>query len=369
MMRWSIWLLWAGLAACSHSTDPNSGVLHGWRDAGLVSADPNGTGQFANIIAVGSRLFVLDGKGGVWGSSSYSMGWSQLAVPAQGGVINRWATDGTNLYVGTLRPGKVFRYAPGPNTWTDLGLPDMDTSDVYGIAWFQGHVTASRDNYTTVQIKILNDTGWQDWSDGYSGGDPYRFFAAGDTLWAPTYENDPWYRVWGEPSWKQLPSLKHPSWGGPNDSDSHPRGIASYNGNIWIGWYSGQMAMLNASAGTYQRYQNCLNGQTGCKDIPLNIYTVVSYANHLFVGGFWPASGFVFDDSLGKFLPMADGWCWDNNNLCGGTTVWNFAGIGDTLYAAGNARIMKYPLSQLPVATAANVALWNWPPDSVKTVP
>ena len=359
-----------GLMACSHSTGPAAAAPFGWRYAGLQSVDPDGKGQFDDILAVGHRLFVHDGQGHLWNSTSYSSGWVAVPVPVGGGFINAWATDGKSLYLGTLQPGKVYVYSPDSSHWTDLGLAGMDTSDIYGVSWYRGHLVVTRDNHSGTQVKIRNDTGWLDWSTGYSGWGPYRLLPVGDTLWATTYESDPWFRVWGEPAWKQLPAMKF-SYGRPIlDTDSHPRGIAHYKGDIWIGWYFSNMSQLVGGKLPYKAYRNCLNRQPdGCKDLPLTIYTVISFGNHLFVGGFWPESGYVLDDASGKFMPLLDGWCWDNYSQCGGTTTWNYAGIGDTLYAAGNYRIMKYPLSDLPQVTAANKALWGWPPDSVNTTP
>ncbi len=120
----------------------------------------------------------------------------------------------------------------------------------------------------------------------------------------------------------------------------------------------------------YQSYRNCWDrGPDACKDIPLHTFALLEYRDRLFLTGYWPASGFVLDDASGKFMPMQDGWCWDDLRECGGKHTWALAGLGDTIYAAANAHIMKFPLSDLPQPTVENKALWKWPADSVKTVP
>jgi hypothetical protein len=117
----------------------------------------------------------------------------------------------------------------------------------------------------------------------------------------------------------------------------------------------------------YEATRNCPGGgddPTYCKEISLQIQTMTAHGGRLFIGGYFAASGHVFDDSSRQWIPMAEGWCWNDLNDCGGTRMRDMVGLGDTIYAAGNRFIMKFPMSDLPKLTPELAKSLNWPSDT-----
>lgn len=115
----------------------------------------------------------------------------------------------------------------------------------------------------------------------------------------------------------------------------------------------------------YRAARNCPPDVDTCRrDLPVNILAMTSWKDRLFVAGYFGASGHVFDDSSRQWIPLEDSWCWNNMADCGGTRTYDLVGLGDTLYAATNRFIMKFPIADLPKMTPAIAAKYHWPRDT-----
>lgn len=335
-------------------------VVKGWRPAGLEAAG-RGTGdeQWEKLAADGTRLIAMNSLGGMFASTSYSSGWNKIP----------WTNVGTpyeftilrdTLWVGTENPGRLYAARIGDWNWMQVPLGLTDSFTVYGLNAIRESLVVMAAKYLERRIMRRTAEGWVSWDSGYPLASTARTLDVGDTLWSATWESGLWYRVWGEPSWKKLPAPRA-TW--LRDSVNHPRGLAWHDGSLWIGDWGCEVTRAPGGRAPYRAYRNCRGGAddpTYCEEIPLDISAVLEYRGHLFVSGHWPASGFVLDDSSGFFLPMADGWCWNDLADCGGLTTRDMVGLGDTLYAAGSRFIMKFPLSDLPVFSKENAAMWKW---------
>lgn len=363
MKLWCAALLAAALAGCGEKTAGPVAPIKGWRSAGLEAAGRGfGDEQWEKIASSGERLIAMNSLGGLFVSAAYSGGWSKIP----------WANPGTpyeitvlrdTLWVGTEKPGRLYAARIGDWSWRPMPLDITDSFTVYGLQAFRDSLVVMAAKYLERHIYLRSAGGWIPWDSGFPMASTARMLDVGDTLWSATWESGLWYRVWGESSWKKLPAPWMTDWWDKRDSLHTPRGLAWHDGSLWLGDWLNELSRAPGGHPPYQGYRNCAGGTdngVGCKEIPLNIYTVLSYRGHLFVSGHFPASGFVWDDSSGFFLPMAEGWCWNDLVDCGGLQTRDLVGLGDTLYAAASRFIMKFPLSDLPVFTKENAAAWKW---------
>ena len=360
MRRWCAILLATALVGCGEKTAGPVSPAKGWRSAGLEAAGRGfGDEQWENLAVAGERLIAMNSLGGLFVSAAYSGGWTKIPW-ANPGTPYEFAIHHDTLWVGTEKPGRLFAARVGVWKWTQIPLGLSDSFTVYGLHSFRDSLVVIAAKYLERRVYMRGTGGWVPWDSGYPMASTARMLDVGDTLWSATWESGLWYRVWGEPSWRKLPAPKA-TW--LSDSVNHPRGLAIHDGSLWIGDWGSEMTRAPGGRSPYRAYRNCAGGVdngVGCKEIPLDIYTVLEYRGHLFVSGHFPASGFVWDDSSGFFLPMTEGWCWNDLADCGGLQTRDLVGLGDTLYAAGSRFIMKYPLSDLPVFSRDNAAIWKW---------
>jgi hypothetical protein len=157
------------------------------------------------------------------------------------------------------------------------------------------------------------------------------------------------------------------TWNTYNDTAKSPRGLAWYKGALWVGDWTGEITQMPGGTAPYSASANCpsANAPSGCRKQPINNFTMLSYGGHLFVGGYFGAAPYVYDDTTGFWITTEiKGWCWNNGNTCGGTRTWDMVGLGDTIYSASSRFIMKLPLSKVPRFSDTMYTEFSWPRDT-----
>ncbi|MBK8800976.1 MAG: hypothetical protein IPN71_02765 [Fibrobacteres bacterium] len=360
--------LFALLLSCSEKPVQTPPPPSGWRPAS-VEAESQGEGDnfWWRLTSAGNRLLAMTGMGDIWVSESYSAGFRKMEWKWPGRPYTI-AAEGDSAWVGTEEPGRVYKCRITNWACVDLKLPDPDSMHVGYVGKFKDNIVVSSDAYKVRSIWWLNQGTWKDWSQGFPiDGTIYRTLEIGDTLWAATWSNGLWYRVASEASWKRQPSPRRTWVLGP-DSATAPRGIAWHSGALWVAYQSKDIIRMPNAKPPYQTSSNCLSkdGLYGdCKNPPVNIYSILSYRDRLFVGGYYGAAPYVLDERTGFWITTEiAGWCWNDNAQCGGTRTWDLVGLGDTLYSASSRYIMKIPLAEVPGFQPSMMAQFHWSSDT-----
>lgn len=337
----------------------------GWRSAGLEAPNRGaGDDQWQRLVSSGDRLIAMSTVGRMFASASYSNGWAEIPW-GQIGTPFQFLVAGDSLWVGTESPGRLYVSAIGKWSWVPVTVPLPDSATIYGLDRIKNAIVLFAVKPMGRHVLLREGGGWVDWEAGFPLDGPYRTLSVGDTLFAATFESSTWMRVVGEPAWKRLPPVRHT--GGTQDSLTHPRGLAWHGPGLWIADWRNEVALAASGTPPYVAYRNCLGGYAnanGCNDLALNPLVLLPHRGRLFLSGHFPASGFVLDDSSGMWIPLAEGWCWNDLRDCGGLRTRDLVGLGDTLYAAGSRFIMKFPLSDVPVLTPELAASLSWSPDT-----
>lgn len=367
-MRVHAFLLAALLAACTsdHPTNANTGPTDGWRPASdEASSQGTDSSYWWRLTTAGTRLLAMKGNGALWLSSSYSNGWKQLAWTKSGTPYSFYATA-DSIWIGTENPGRLYGCQIQGWTCTDLALPKADSLDVYAIDRIRGAMFVASVGTLICTLQIKTDSGWSDWGQGFSLDVPYRTLVVGDTLWMAGWENGLWYRVWGTSTWTRMHAPKI-TWNTYNDTAKNPRGLAWYKGALWVGDWTGEITQMPNGSAPYSASGNCppTNAPSGCRKQPINNFSMLSYGGHLFVGGYFGAAPYVYDDTTGFWITTEiEGWCWNNGNTCGGTRTWDMVGLGDTIYTTSSRFVMKLPLSKVPRFSDTMFTEFSWPTDT-----
>lgn len=218
------------------------------------------------------------------------------------------------------------------------------------------------------KVWTANSQGWDSiLANDFPLDAPYRSLVVGDTFWAATWESGLWYRAASDSVWKRQAA---PRWIalGLKDSLTNPRGLAWHNGALWVADWASTVTRMPGGRAPYEAVDNCVWDSiqsTSCRRGPVNIFSLLSYGGRLFSAGYFGASPHVLDEARGFWIPMEiAGWCWDNDNVCGGKRTWDMVGLGDTLYTASSRFLMKIPLSQVPVFTESLMDRFHWPRDT-----
>lgn len=361
-------LLALALVSCGESTSsPAPAPVRGWSSAGLESPDRGEGDAFWFRIGVsGTRLVVLGSMGDLWMSARYSAGWSKVAWSQPGTPISLLARE-DSVWVGTEKPGRLYRCAVPSWTCVDLRIPAPDSALVRSMTAIKGHLLVEASVYGLKDLFLDSANRWIPWDSGLPLSAPYRLLTVGDTVWSATWENGLWYRVWGAPSWIRMPAPVKTRWSAPRDSANFPRGIAWHRGSLWVADWSGEVTEMPGGKAPYQGVRNCPGDdrKASClRDLPINLFAATEHGGRLFVAGYFGASGHVLDDSSRQWITLEDTWCWNDYRDCGGTRTWDLAGLGDTLYAASSRFVMKIALADLPKMSPQLVTRWNWPVDT-----
>jgi len=184
--------------------------------------------------------------------------------------------------------------------------------------------------------------------DGWPANYPtiHSFIEHDRFLYAATYENGLWKRGLHDSIWTETTR--------PLDTVTRnrlkmPRGLAVHHDSLWMGQLAASIYRTKDGA-SWTEVDNCPITTT-CFDAPYSAFALLSYRDRLFAAGQGTASPVEWDPDSSKWVPILnETWCRTVNGKseCGGSNTWDLAAIGDTLYACGNARIMKMPLSDLP---------------------
>lgn len=358
------------MSACggdkSHSPPPDP---HSWE---LASAEAPEQGEGAEywwrLTSAGNRLLAMTSTSAIWRSTAYSGGWQKMPWPHTG-EPNSWHADGDSVWVGTRKPGRLYGCQISDWTCRDLRLPIPDTAEVAHVTRFGDKLRAFADAYRVRWVLTLDAGDWTDWGDGFPVEVPYRTLIVGDTLWAASWEHGLWYRVGSEPTWKKQRSQRQTWLTFELDSAEHPRGLAWHHGALWVADWAGEVTRMPGARAPYQAVGNCPAGASlpHCRHQPTNIFSLLSYKDRLYVGGYFGAAPFVLDETTGFWITTEiAGWCWNDGDICGGKRTWDLVGLGDTLYSASSRFIMKLPLSKVPVFDTSMMKRFFWNPDTSK---
>jgi len=360
------------LCSCAEGVTavPVAAQVPGWRTAGLESPQRGeGDTQWVNVQAAGTRLVAMNSVGQLWVSAGYSSGWARVSW-SNPGTPYSIRTDNDSLWVGTEKPSRLYNARIGEWHWKDLKIPVPDTAPITIVGRFKGRTLAVGAAYRQDYVLLQDGEKWTDWGQGKTGSSPFRLLEVGDTLWAGTWESGLWYRVWGEASWKYQKAAARTSFvpgTARNDTTRFIRGLAWHRGSLWTADWGGETTEMPGGKAPYIAARNCPPDSSGAaclRDLPVNLLTMISWKDRLIAAGFFGSSGHVFDDSSRHWIPLEDSWCWNDYVDCGGTRTYDLVGLGDTVYAATNRFIMKFPVSLLPKMSPALEARYHWPTDT-----
>ncbi len=306
--------------------------------------------------------------GDIWVSSAFSSGWKKQNWTLPGTPYS-WYAEADSVWIGTEKPGRLYGCRVSNWNCKDLLLPVPDSASLGHVSRFKDKIWAFADAYQVRWVLTYDASGWNSWADGFPIDAPYRTLVVGDTLWAATWEHGLWYRVGTESTWKKQPSQRT-TWNYLRlDSSENPRGISWHHGALWVGDWSGEVTKMSGGHAPYQAVGNCPAGASlpNCRHQPNNIFSLLSYHDRLYVGGFFGAAPFVLDEPTGFWITTEIvGWCWNDGNTCGGKRTWDMVGLGDTLYSASSRFIMKLPLAKVPTFDTSMMARFFWNPDTSK---
>lgn len=248
-----------------------------------------------------------------------------------------------------------------------MNLPLPDSFKVFDLETFRSELVVFAYAYRDPRVMRWNGSAFQSWGLGFPDGATNRSIAIGDTIWAATWEDGLWFRTASDSIWRRQAA---PRWIalGLKDSLTNPRGLAWHNGALWVADWASTVTRMPGGRAPYEAVDNCVWDSiqsTSCRRGPVNIFSLLSYGGRLFSAGYFGASPHVLDEARGFWIPMEiAGWCWDNDNVCGGKRTWDMVGLGDTLYSASSRFVMKIPLSQVPVFSEPLMDRFHWPRDT-----
>ena len=253
--------------------------------------------------------------------------------------------------VGTASSGRILRYRVIENTWDSLPIEIALPADITMLGWFDGRLAvfaSKQDSGRRIRLLDTATNRHEEWGTGYP-----RYYAMvlgfiqfDSTLYAATYSDGLWKRGIHDSAWTETTRPLDTVTG---NRLKMPRGLAIHRDSLWIGQLAGSIYRTK-DGNAWTEIDNCA-GTSSCFDAPYSTFALISYRDRLFAAGQGSASPVEWDPDSSKWVPILnETWCRTVNGKseCGGNYTWDLAAIGDTLYACGNARIMKMPLSDLP---------------------
>lgn len=369
-MRWllsSLLLLGFLLSGCASELTAADSAL-GWRSTGLSFPNAKKTGGVHKVIAVGNTLFAMDAftpdsapasrlnQWRLWKGRVGSLQWEQLTLP-EGDIPQSWATDGSDLFVGTKYSGRLWSYSLGTMTWTKLALPLMPSVNdsqpyVHSIAVGDGQLFAG--------IGMNATSGSYCVSGEISGSlhqvpcvgvnrnitlDKLRFLDG--NLYGIQYQFGVFRFNVNAGTWDTLPSAWGPQ--GVKKDMEMVSALGVHNGKIHVGfdgWWQGIFrwdddhwtSLCPTSTDGKERVESA---QTN--------YAIESFKGRLITAGSMGAAPTMQLSSetlkFGNWRIIDENW----TNALGESPpdTRDLLGVGDTLYAAGWYGLVKVPFDQL----------------------
>ena len=333
-----------------------------WRFAGLdAPEDGNDSSYFTKIDVYDTSLFVLDARGRVWEGAYGSDRWELLKGQPNEIFFSLNVFDSI-LYLGALQTGRLYgcnlKARKTGNGWEELSPAEFRGRGVFGIGSIGNGLVAtvsSRDTLDTISVYRQDPStkAWRPW--GGAGWPKFdaapRLFAWNGKLYAATWEHGLWRRGPEESGWERLPDPKDSGYQTPN---ALPRSMAAFAGDFYVGYFSGSVYRLDTAklrAGDYPwvNFRSTLFN-SGKEDLPLIVLSLFSYRDRFYAAGKSYSTPMYFSDAqkkwrwLGNFCPKNG----SGANVCGGTATYGLVAIKDTLFAAGDKHIMKFPLEDVP---------------------
>lgn len=353
-MKWMFTFVAVVLTACSKSatspSDPEAPLV-GWRSAGLVSpSGGEGTDRWEWMSSSGMDIFVLNGKGEIYYGVQGSQSWLKLSIPDQESASCIKAYP-EHLLIGTAKTGRILRYSNKLMTWDSLPTAAKLPADVTMMGWFDGKLVffaSKQDSGNRIRLLDTSSLKVSNWGAGYP-----RYYAMAlafqvfnDELYLATYSDGLWKRGLHDSVWTETTR--------PLDTVTlnllkMPRGLAVHHDSLWMGQLAASIYRTRDGI-AWTEIDNCPISSP-CFDAPYSAFALLSYRDRLFAAGQGTASPVEWDPDSSKWVSILNE-TWrrtvNGKSECGGSSTWDLAAIGDTLYACGNARIMKMPLSDLP---------------------
>ncbi len=361
MMRWILGLfLGLGTSGCTSSpTAPKvAGPVAGWHDAGLVlSPDDQSAGGVQWLAALDSQLLAVTASGKVFLGRQGSGHWDTIQSPS-GAWISSLVVRDSFFYVGTRVAGQVWAFSPKSRKWTNLNIGGVDSMKTAALASFQGQTVAFLSRIYGWARPIYFgggfpgqwsriDAGWNDSEEATTA------LGVGNTLYATTYSHGLWKRSATDTAWKRVPDPVVPIMQGNGQFEpgtlTDPRSIAWYKNSLWVGhliWHQ----IVHTSNGDSIWVPTSLDPGSGYTRLPSDVFSLYVWRERLFAGGQATSVPLVYVDGQGwRYLSQNWGKTDDGTRqACGVDITLAFAGIGDTLYAAGCGHVFKLPWSEVP---------------------
>jgi hypothetical protein len=346
--------------SCSSASPTSStkGPAAGWQDAGLVlSAADVTAGGVAWLSTVGNRIIASTASGKVFLGQQGSMHWDSIPFPGGDSVYSQASVD-SSVYFGTRSSGQVWQLTFPTKTWTSLNTGFSSPTSVNFIQpWNSQLAIFLRPIGGTIIPTILGHSGsWKSIGQNWPSNDGATIALSVDSqLFGGTFQTGLWRRSTSDTSWHMVPNaIYYEKY--VNDSVNptpmnHPRALAWYHGNLWMGnLYFGQIFHMTGTDTPWVSVSQQIVG-TGIQPLPIDFapLTMFVWKDRLFVAGS-PPTPMVLKEGVGwelmsqNFGKSVDG----SSSICGENYTLAFAAIGDTLYAGGCGHVLKLPASQVP---------------------
>jgi hypothetical protein len=313
--------------------------------------------QTPRLSTVGNRIIASTASGKIYLGQQGSMHWDSIPLPGGDSVFSQCAKD-SSAYFGTRTSCRVWQFTFPSMTWTNLQIGTVGKFEIdYVVPWLNGFSFMAYNLSTgSVNTSSGNLGSWQDISKGWpQSDDATSAFALDTTLYATTYQTGLWRRSASDTSWHMVPNaiyyLKYVNDSVDPTPMNHPRALAWYHGNLWMGnLYFGQIFHMTGTDTPWVSVSQQI-ASTGTQPLPIDFapLTMFVWKDRLFVAGS-PPTPMVLKEGVGwelmsqNFGKSADG----SSSICGENYTLAFAAIGDTLYAGGCGHVLKLPASAVP---------------------
>jgi hypothetical protein len=281
--------------------------------------------------------------------------WDTLPFPGGDTVRSQTVID-SSVFFGTQSTGQVWQLKFPNKTWANLQTGYGAGNAVNFLQPWRGSLTVFlRPLADTIIPTIWGNSGsWSSIGKNWPPNDGATIaFSIDSQLFGGSYSNGLWRRSASDTAWSRVPDAIWPE-KYVNDSVylwhmNTPRALTWYNGNLWVGYLNYPTVYLT---GVDTPWHSSKIDSTGLASprLPISTMTLFVHNGRLFAGGNTPSTPMVYKDGSG-WQYLSQNWGRSDNGKTGVCSVdytFNFAAIGDTLYAAGCGHIFKLPWSLVP---------------------